>query len=321
MTIWAPLLFLGTLAAFFSWRWRRRVCRSLPGLALPMTAILCLIAGGYAFWYYHRPLPEPISRQPLFRGITYAREIQRLPRPLIIHVVSVDLEAPGIRFCVTPEEPCEGHHLPARTTSQFLDEFKVQLAINGSYFYPWYANGPFSYYPHVGDPVNVKGLCMSEGRPYSDYKEGYRGLYFSRDNQATFADKIPARTLNAISGREVLVDKGRALHGRDDEHGPFEPHPRTAVALDASGKRLLLFVVDGRQPNYSEGVTLRELADIIIERGGHDAVNMDGGGSSTLVIEGPDGSPTVLNSPSHGRIPPGRERPVANHLGIFAERE
>ena len=79
-------------------------------------------------------------------------------------------------------------------------------------------------------------------------------------------------------------------------------------------------VADGRQPNYSEGVTLGELADIIRQHGGHTALNLDGGGSSTIVVEGPDGHPRVLNSPIHGRVPPGVERPVANHLGVFATR-
>ncbi len=82
---------------------------------------------------------------------------------------------------------------------------------------------------------------------------------------------------------------------------------------------MLLFVIDGRQPNYSAGATLTELAEVILEHGGHHALNLDGGGSSTLVIEGPDGQPEVLNSPIHRRIPPSRERPVANHLGVHAE--
>ena len=49
-------------------------------------------------------------------------------------------------------------------------------------------------------------------------------------------------------------------------------------------------------------------------------MNLDGGGSSTLVVEGPDGEPRVLNSPIDNYIP-GRERPVANHLGILVRRE
>lgn len=78
-------------------------------------------------------------------------------------------------------------------------------------------------------------------------------------------------------------------------------------------------VVDGRQPNYSEGVTLEELALLLREYGAHDAMNLDGGGSTTLVMEGDNGQPVLLNSPIDSRIP-GRERAVANHLGIFASK-
>jgi exopolysaccharide biosynthesis protein len=91
------------------------------------------------------------------------------------------------------------------------------------------------------------------------------------------------------------------------------------VALDERERTMLLMVVDGRQPNYSEGVTIAELADIMIEYGGYTALNMDGGGSTTLVIEGEDGEPLILNSPIHHHIP-GQERPVGNHLGIYAQR-
>jgi exopolysaccharide biosynthesis protein len=77
--------------------------------------------------------------------------------------------------------------------------------------------------------------------------------------------------------------------------------------------------VDGRQPFYSEGITLKELADLMISLGAQNAMNLDGGGSSTMVVEGEDGRPRILNSPIDNYIP-GRERPVANHLGIFVNK-
>jgi exopolysaccharide biosynthesis protein len=83
------------------------------------------------------------------------------------------------------------------------------------------------------------------------------------------------------------------------------------VGLDREKRTLLLFVIDGRQPNYSEGVTLPELAQIAIEYGSNEAFNLDGGGSSTLVTEDQSGKPQVLNSPVHGSVP-GLERPVGN---------
>jgi exopolysaccharide biosynthesis protein len=53
--------------------------------------------------------------------------------------------------------------------------------------------------------------------------------------------------------------------------------------------------------------------------GAQCAMNVDGGGSSTMVEDGADGSPRILNSPIDNYIPD-RERPVANHLGTFADR-
>jgi hypothetical protein len=295
----------------------RRLVRCLAGLAL-LPILLLFASAVYVYWDYHRPLPPAVHRD-LFQGITYTREVRHAPRPIVLHVVSIDLDAPGIHFLVTPGQPTGEYHLRARTTSQFLGEFKTQVAINAAFFHPWHANGPLDYYPHVGDPVSVDGLAMSQGQTYAEAEPGFNTLFLTPDNRVTIG-RPSAKVVNAVSGRQILVRQGKVPQIDDSFAEPFELHPRTAAAVDASGKKLILFVVDGRQPNYSEGVTLAELAQIVLEHGGDTALNLDGGGSSTLVVEGPDGWPEVLNSPIHGRIPPGRERPVANHLGVFARR-
>lgn len=86
-------------------------------------------------------------------------------------------------------------------------------------------------------------------------------------------------------------------------------HPRTAVGVTAEGK-LLLVTVDGRQP-MSAGMTLGELAQLMKQLGATDAINLDGGGSTTLAIRGG----LIVNSPSEGR-----ERPVANAIVVYAPR-
>ena len=93
------------------------------------------------------------------------------------------------------------------------------------------------------------------------------------------------------------------------------PHPRTAAGLTRARDRLILVVVDGRQPGYSEGVAFEPLARWMQAAGAHDAVLFDGGGSTTLVARAGD-DVAVLNTPVHGRHPPGLERPVACHLGV-----
>jgi hypothetical protein len=83
-------------------------------------------------------------------------------------------------------------------------------------------------------------------------------------------------------------------------------HPRTAIGF--AGRNLYLVVVDGRQPGHSLGMTLQELAQVMVDLGCTDALNMDGGGSTTLWARG-----AVRNRPSDGR-----ERPVANGLLVFS---
>jgi hypothetical protein len=269
--------------------------------------------GGLA-WFWNRPQPPPL-RQTLFEGVTYIRDPRRTPRPLILHIVRIDLNAPGIRLLVTPGDTRRNPPLKARTTSQFLKEYGLQVAMNGDYFFPFRSRHPMDYYPHVGDPVYVQGRAASQGAFYGIGKPEFPTLYLSKDNRLRFLYP-DGPVWQAISGMCLLVSEGQ-------ESVPFReegtPQPSTAVALDKEGRHLLLFVASGRQPNYSEGVTRRELARLILEYGGYTAMELDGGGSETLAIEGPDGQPQLLNTPMDGWIP-GRERAVANHLGIYARR-
>ena len=64
-------------------------------------------------------------------------------------------------------------------------------------------------------------------------------------------------------------------------------HPRTALGFDDTGTWLLLVVVDGRQPGFSEGVSLYELAQILQAQGCTQSINLDGGGSSIMLVREP----------------------------------
>jgi exopolysaccharide biosynthesis protein len=88
--------------------------------------------------------------------------------------------------------------------------------------------------------------------------------------------------------------------------------PRTAAGASVAGDTVFLLAVDGRS-SASVGMTLTELADLLVEFGADDAVNLDGGGSTTLVAR-EDGaeSVTVRNTPSDGS-----ERAVANGIGVL----
>jgi hypothetical protein len=291
-------------------------------LILAVFATLFLISGVWWWRRTHLPQPPGIRQQVLFPGIVYSRDVRRIPRPLVVHVVKIDLNAPGIRFLVTPGNPAKDLPLTARTTTQFLTEFGAQVAINGDFFYPWHSRALWDYYPHVGDPVAVEGFASSNGTVYSKgpKRPGQETtLHLSRNNRARIGPLPPGeKPYNAITGNQIIVRSGRIPA---DARKGMDRHPRTAVAIDRTGRYLLLIVIDGRQPGYSEGATVPEMAQIIVERGGYTALNLDGGGSATLAlqgtVQGTDGRATVLNSPIDNRIP-GRERPVANHLAVFA---
>lgn len=109
----------------------------------------------------------------------------------------------------------------------------------------------------------------------------------------------------AISGSVPLVRDDTILAINDREM-----HPRTAVGIDRETGHLLLLVIDGRS-RTSRGYTLVELARMMHELGAEDALNLDGGGSSTLVAGNPRGVVKVRNRPSDGH-----ERSVPNGLQL-----
>ena len=274
------------------------------------TILICVLVAP-SLYFSGRPLPIEMKRS-LGDGITYRRKVHTEPRLWVAHIITIDLHTAGIRFMVTPPDDKKGEYpLNARTTSQFLSEFNLQIAVNGDGFNPWHSNSLLDYYPHIGDPVIPLGNTISRGVRYS---EGNRPtLYISQDNIAQFKEP-KGKPYNAISGSHMLIVEGELIEGLDSEI----PAPRTALGVDYGPDRLVIVVVDGRQPFYSEGATLTQLADLMVDYGVYTAMNMDGGGSSTLVIE-EDGRAKILNSPIDSHIP-GRERPVANHLGVYVDQ-
>lgn len=129
---------------------------------------------------------------------------------------------------------------------------------------------------------------------------------------------LPFFPREAVGGFPVLVRDSVTLPGVDSAGGPgFGPvrHPRTLVGVAAGGRRLLLVTVDGRQPGFSAGMTLREAAELMRSLGTPAAINLDGGGSTTMVVRRAwSGSVRYLlaNRPSD----PAGERAVANALAV-----
>ncbi|MDX1379052.1 MAG: hypothetical protein R3307_09400, partial [Anaerolineales bacterium] len=121
---------------------------------------LCI--GGYLTYDRGRPASVPAKRT-LYEGVTYRRIVHVFPRPMVAHVIVIDRKTANVEFFVTPPDTNEELPLNARTTSQFLEEFGLQIAVNGDGFSPWWSRGPADTYPQIGDPVIPLGFTASNG--------------------------------------------------------------------------------------------------------------------------------------------------------------
>jgi hypothetical protein len=185
----------------------------------------------------------------------------------------------------------------------------AQIAINASFY-------SISTAPHV-DNINV---AVSDGERYSKFSKDMPALNISKENVATIVEGDPTdpsgfgsrpkvELWNAVGGNEWILRHGVNV-ARDQNL-----HPRTAVGL-TTDSRLLLLVVDGRNPLHSMGMKTGEVAAVLKAYGAVNAFNLDVGGSTTLVFADP--TPRVVNLPVGISNIPGTERPVGTNLAIYA---
>lgn len=287
---------------------------SLQQLKQYLIAVVLLLP--LIFYSWRASLRPTLSdqQQVLFSGITYQRKTHSLPRPLLVHIIAIDLKKTEIKPFVTPPQlNLTNRTNLAITTSNFIEKFNLQLAVNASFFYPFKEQTPWDYYPKTGETVNAIGESIANNIVYGNSKSKWNVLCFAKNNLVKILNQkqCPQKTVQGITGRDILV-----LNGKIKINYKTPPYARTVAATNKEGDRLWLIVVDGKQPFYSEGITLQELAEIAINLGADSALNLDGGGSTTLAIS--NGSDVqILNAPIHNKIPM-NERPIANHLGFYA---
>lgn len=306
-------------------------------LSLCLTAPIAL----YSYQQNQRPPRQEVD-QPLFQGIDYKRLVLDSPRPNVLHITTIDLSIPGVIPIVSSPAPNNNDTQPnkiaidAQTTSEFVDASGSQIGINGNYFYEFREKTPWDFYPHTGDPVYTVGEAIGSGDRYGSPRQQWPALCFeqsppspqsqetssiNKDGHTTYFANIIAngecssQSQHGIAGRDLLVEDGQALSTFPNVTTD-KPYSRAAIGIDQSGQQLWLVIVDGKQPGYSEGMLLEELAHIFVGFGVHGAIALDGGGSSTLVVN-PGSGPQLLNTPMHVKWPH-QQRPTANHLGFYA---
>jgi len=244
-----------------------------------------------------------------FPGVTYTLERRTEPIPQVFHIVVIAPDAPGLGFKTSRSNGESPRDADTETALNFARRTGVQIAINANFFSP------------MGEPnSDLLGLAVSNGVVVSpwDSRAMTEGIHFGQDNRIQFlrpadigrprgvATDPPVTLYNAVSGNLRVVERGRIPIPTGGDR-----HPRTLVGLTEDGA-LLLLVVDGRRRGRAEGATMHECAEVLLRHGAETAINLDGGGSSTLIFADPD--PRVVNTPA-GAF--GQLRANGNHLGVF----
>ena len=263
-----------------------------------------------------------------FIGVTHIVRTEAAPRPVKMHIVIIDLKASGIRFLLTPHSGPE--HTSKQTTLQFLTEQKAQIAINAHFFEAWPPPKP-----DLG-MAKLIGLAASNGDVYAPFDANPPKQYAIRpnapalnvdaENHATIVHRKQTdpggygiaesvKLHNAVAGNEQILTDGTITAGT----GKWDntPNPLTVIGL-APGDKLILLTVDGRQSGVSEGLTTTEAAALLHkDYQATDAINLDGGGSTTLCMADPQ--PRVVNVPVGDHDTPGTLRSVGSSMAIFAK--
>ena len=253
------------------------------------------------------PLPFPVdtTRMEQVSPGVLRRYIYSPKGPWAINVLDVDLSQCNRAEAVKGADSAAGR---AKTSVLLTDLSKRERVLGG-------ANADFFSLAN-GTPL---GLLIVNGRmltPPTDQpvlaidSAGVSHIAVFRKSGPSLSPFYPR---DAVGGRIALVRDSVILVARDtaNQSSFVARNPRTAAGIARNGKRLILVTIDGRQKPYSDGTTLRETAEIMLALGARDALNLDGGGSTTLVYAD-RGSLRIANHPSDKE----GERPVGDALAI-----
>lgn len=273
------------------------------------------------------------------------RRIETEPQPVSMNIALVDLRAEGIRFKLTP--PQGTRDTQPQTTLQYLNQEKAQLAINCHFYLPFPAQGNDV---HVVGFAASEGVLYSpfEPQPIAPgfFDQSYAILPWAPAMNIDPSNRVsilhgdpsqpdgrawlePAVLGNAFSGSAQIVTDGvvtiphygvgpgmlQPRNGYSEDLSWYEfLHGRTAVGITRDRNTLVLFTVDSTGGSW--GMTVGEVAQLLVrDYDVVDALNLDGDGSTTMVMEDPvSGQGIFVNSP--GEPPAGRS--VGSNLALFA---
>lgn len=189
----------------------------------------------------------------------------------------------------------------------------VYLATNGDYF---------------SESTTAAGTWIPGGLVYKDGKalwttpgyEADHAFYILKDGTAHISTieefkENEANVMSALSGWQRMMIDGEPVKKFSVNDNAMDFHPRTFVGVSKDNLKVQLFVLDGRQPNYSNGMRLEDMILLCQGAGCYQALNLDGGGSTTMVKRTETGGQVsfeLMNTPSDNPV-----REVLNSLVVI----
>jgi exopolysaccharide biosynthesis protein len=268
--------------------------------------------------------------QPATQPISYRHEVRTDP-PMQLHILTVDLTNPALHVKVshggTDPRLSDPWETTLMTVSDMVQRDGLAVGVNGNYFAAKDTRslmGRQVFY-YAGNWARALGWAMSDGALYSPRPMDWNrpALIVDTNGKLSIGSfvKLPQGTRQAVAGLAQIVTAGRNT-SPDDPGPPPALAPHTAAGIDKDARTLFLLVVDGRRPDFSAGMTSPQTTDEMIRLGAWNAIMLDGGGSSTMVLRNAAGKPQLMNFPSDGHDLPvdfSIERPVADALGIVID--
>jgi exopolysaccharide biosynthesis protein len=280
--------------------------RSLLGLA-----VLNLV-------WLNRSAAEISATNHPFPGIAIFSETRTNP-PQRLFVAEIDLTHPKVQLHVSAGGPDPDGDGKWETTlmrpTRIAARENYDLVVNGDFFSARGVTDTQGTNSAFRSEIwsSVTGPAVSGGKVWSTSTNARPCLIVSKDGKVSIRriNRPKAGDQEVVSGNVMLLRDGKAIL-----HDNQVRHPRTVVGLNKNATRMILMVVDGRKSGVAVGMSYAELAAELLRLGCYDALNLDGGGSSVLAVRDPVKNEfKLLNEPTDGR-----ERAVANVLGISVER-
>lgn len=234
-----------------------------------------------------------------------------------VSIVEIDAKKAKGRFALASNL---GYITP---TSKFAKDSNAVVAMNGSFYNMKKPYNSVCYFKKHGveEFVFNEKMAQRDNGAVAISAKGKLAVYAADPAQP--GNIAPAQTWPAALDAVSVVSSGPVLlvDGKDarlDENSfNRNRHPRSAVGT--KGKKVYLVTVDGRNAENAQGVSLWEFTKIMRWIGAEDALNMDGGGSTTLYVEGENGNGIVNHPSDNKKFDREGERHVVNSLLFIAK--